>query len=1107
MTVPVALGQIALIVACALALCSYVGWGATALGLPASLRPFAALLSPLIGYAITIWLGYMGASTVLNLRWALALLLLLASALNLLAWRRGARPRPIAALGQHLAPLALLLVTLLVGVLPLLRYGYLTAIGQGWDTESYLPMAQHLIDYPLARIPDAPLSPLRDLVRDPPRIGVTLGFSVFQGMAMLLSGQSALATFAPLLALLRAFGILAIYVWLRATMGLGRSAALLGSAGASAGALLLWVGYFNFAMQMSAWPLLALGLLLGVAAVEELASPRTFKRSTVQMFDRLPVLLLTAITLAALPVAYYPALTIWAPMAAGLGAARLLEALLNPRPLALSATPGSAAEGAGRWRVSVRLFIAALALGVVALALAAPTIRDYYAGFSFRYSLPAQHIGPDRFIAPAETLGLLAFRLPNGGPQPPAALVAAGLALLALLALAGLAFPTKDEGPWTKDQRASIPSSAVLRHSFMPWLRWLAVAGAVLAYLAWLRFGRPYEYAYMKGSAYAGFVGWGLAALGWQSLRARLGRAGHSQAGSTRWRFRLNPQLPIALLALAPLLLAGWAQALTIADHWGGPAIFVRDIAAVDSAAAQLPPGAAVAITSDGAFTGPISGQLSAALYGHEIWGHLSTAYTSFDYWPAGRTPPYALLAADEWPWPLALGGQELWRSGAVALYRLDSHLRVLQGRDNFYSPAPPTDRSSPAALALWRRAGAYRLASHDAPLQITLGDTLAFDPGSAQGTARDQDVRLTVASLAAQTVTIGAGARQEHVALGAGVSRIDLRLATPAELTITPDDRLALIDVVARDPAAATTPGVQLDSGQIAWNAAAEQRGPTTSLRVELANPGRRALRIGLTIVEDTFDAPHQPLRLLAAAPIEGTWQLQIDLARGATQALVDKTPTPLLTLDAGPNPPDGNYFGVLTLYDGEQPIISAPVFRLSYAAGQVNGFEATPFTVEATPAGGMAEPLPSNERALLADARALDDGAAALDGALLWRRPPWPGAGRDTPLRAGDRLTIQLGWHAQRDASPPLMVSLQLLGADDHKWSQWDGPLGGDWRPIQGWHAGERTRQDVPLTLDPATPPGTYRLLLIVYNPADGQPQPFGGQNELPLGEVLVQ
>ncbi|HEX9370953.1 MAG TPA: hypothetical protein VF897_08100, partial [Roseiflexaceae bacterium] len=928
----VVLGQITLIVICALALCFYVGWGATALGLPAPLRPFATPLTPLIGYALAIWLGYMGVSTALDLRWSLATLLALATALNLAAWWRGARPRLAVLRRENLPIVALFLVTLLAGVLPLLRYGYLTAIGQGWDTESYLPMAQHLIDYPLARIPAAPISPLRDLVRDPPRIGVTLGFSVFQGMTMLLSRQSALASFAPLLALLRALGILAIYVWLRATMGLGRRAALLGTAGASAGALLLWVTYFNFAMQLAAWPLLALGLTIGIAAVEDIARPTTNHRppttdeetqrhgDTETIYNTLPgsrlssrwmvlgpsrwhrlgVALLAGVALAALPVAYYPALTIWIPMALGLGAARFVESFrrgpYEPGPIGT--------------------LLGALALGAAVVLLSILPIQDYYRGFSFRYSLPAQHIGPDRFIAPSETLGLAAFRLPDSGPQLPAALSLLAAGIMVVLAAAGLVWPTTDDRrPATDDEVISAVGgrrSAANSRPGTPWvvlespmvrLRWLGVAAAAVAYLGWLRFGRPYEYAYMKGSAYAGFVAWGLVALGWQALRARVGARARAL---------------IAALALAPLLVAGWAQALTIADHWSGPAIFTRDIAAFDAADAQVPPGATVAITSDAAFTGPNSGLFSALLYGREIWGHLVTAYTGFDYWPEGRMPQYALLAAAERPWPLALGGQELWRSGAVAIYRLDDGAHVLQGRSEFYSPAPPADRGSPAALAIWRRGGAYREARHDQPLLISIGDMLSFGPGHAQGAARDQQIHLTVASLVAQAVTLSYGERTERVALAAGVSQIDMRLATPAELTIAPDDRLALIDAVARAPEAAAAPRVQLESGQVAWGIVAEQRGSTTNLRLDLANPDRHALRIGLTVVEDTFDAPHRPLRLLAAAPISGVWQLQIDLVRGATQALIGKAPTPLLTLDAAPNPPDGAYFGVLTLYDG---------------------------------------------------------------------------------------------------------------------------------------------------------------------------------------------
>ena len=41
-------------------------------------------------------------------------------------------------------------------------------------------------------------------------------------------------------------------------------------------------------------------------------------------------------------------------------------------------------------------------------------------------------------------------------------------------------------------------------------------------------------------------------------------------------------------------------QALTIADHWGGPANFRRDVATFDQAASMVPIGASVAVTSDG---------------------------------------------------------------------------------------------------------------------------------------------------------------------------------------------------------------------------------------------------------------------------------------------------------------------------------------------------------------------------------------------------------------------------------------------------------------------------------------------------------------------------
>jgi hypothetical protein len=276
----------------------------------------------------------------------------------------------------------------------------------------------------------------------------------------------------------------------------------------------------------------------------------------------------------------------------------------------------------------------------------------------------------------------------------------------------------------------------------------------------------------------------------------------------------------------------------------------------------------------------------------------------------------------------------------------------------------------------------------------------------------------------------------------------------------------------------------------------------------VRMANPGRHAVRIGLTIVEDAFDRPEQLAQILAAAPLDDPWQISIDPVSGATEALVGKQPTPLLKVSTAPNPPDTQFFGILNIYDGEQAVAHAPVFSFKIFNGKPTMFAPVPFTVEATPAGQLVAPLPGNRRALLGEAaRPLDRQAIALEQVVLVHRTPWPGAPADAPLPPGAPLTMQLFWRAGSALAPHMMVSLQLLGIDNHKWAQWDGALGGDWRPVQTWQPGERVRQDVPLQIDRATPPGAYRLALVVYDPASGRPETFGGQSSLDLGELVVR
>lgn len=1046
--------QLLWIGAVALGLCLYAGWGAVRLALPEAWQPLAGLLALPVGYALLIWCGYTSVSTALDLRWSLVVALVLATLLNLLALRLGHRPAFWRPLRDHALAWVIVALTLLAGVYPLVQYGYPTIIGQGWDTESYLPMAQHLVHYPLSQIPTALPNPLRDLVVDPPRIGLTLGFSVFQGMLMIASNQTALDTFAPAVAFLRALGMLGVYAWLLSSMGLRRGFAAVATALTSAGALLLWIGYFNFGMQMAAWPLMACGLALGLAAVEDLGR---------RGWRALPFVLLTALVLAGLPIAYYPALTVWVPMAAALGAVRMLEARRS------GMLPGV-----------VRLLGAALLLAALTLLLAANTVVDYFEGFSWRYSLIEPKIGPDRFLAATDILGLTAFRLPGGGDQPPDLLVWVALALTGLLALLGLLLA----------QRHTSVAAEMWR------TRWLVLVLAVLSYLIWLRFGRPYEYGFMKGSAYVAVTAWGLAMLGAQALW-------------DRWQVPVVRVVPV--LALLPALIAcGWSQVLVIDEHARGPAIMTRGVAAFQQPAAAIPPGARVLVSSDETFTGPIAGMFSTMLYGREIWGHLVTAYTGTDRWPAGGTPEYVLLAAAEHPWPLRFGAEELWRSDRAALFRMPADRGLLLGRERLYDSIPPDDSGSPAQLAIWRQAGTNRLVTPEQPLRIEVDALLRLEGLPASGPQVPRVVRLQLAAPAEQIATLRIGTTELSLALRGGLNLVDVRVPSPATLVLVPSEALAFVSAqcLPPDELSGSAPArTRLDVRQALWSAQTQQADSQITSAIRLINPGRHALRMEVQVVEDTFEGARRVANVLAAAPIEGEWRLALDLARGASEARIDGVPVPMLRADLAPTLPDGRFFGVLTIYDGEEVVARAPLFVLEAQGGRIAAFQPQSFSFEPISVGRLEPPFTANQRDLTGLLERVPAGAPmVLEQGVLLRTPAAPGAAFDAPFTAGDALRMRLAWRADQSVPTPLMVSVQVLGANDRKIAQWDGPVGGDWRPLPLWQPGERMRQDVPLMLDPTAPPGTYRLILVIYDLTTGTPLPFGTEQSLSLGEIQV-
>ena len=60
-------------------------------------------------------------------------------------------------------------------------------------------------------------------------------------------------------------------------------------------------------------------------------------------------------------------------------------------------------------------------------------------------------------------------------------------------------------------------------------------------------------------------------------------------------------------------------------------------------------------------------------------------------------------------------------------------------------------------------------------------------------------------------------------------------------------------------------------------------------------------------------------------------------------------------------------------------------------------------------------------------------------------------------------------------------------------------------DTYPTLSWVPGEEIADHYRLTLDPATPPGRYRLLVGLYDRATGQCLPVRGEDGAVLGDAL--
>jgi hypothetical protein len=1036
--------QLLLILGAATALAGWCGWGIARLALPDALQPYRALLTPLLGYALAIVVGYWFVWTVSGLVPALLVLLLATSALNILAWRRTSPPQ-IGAAREHLPILLIAFATLLVGIAPLLHYGHPAVIGGGWDIETALPTARYIERGPIAAIATAAPNPLRDLVRDPPRIGKTVGFAVWQGSLDILTRVEAILTFTPLLAWLRALGMLAVYVLLRATLGLRRGPALLGAALTSASALLLWIGYFNFEKQMAAWPLIPLGLLIGVAAVEQLAKPTKDERRTtnderrtterradrpwsfvLRPSSRIGVALLAAITLAALAVAYYPALTLWVPLAIGLAVAILIEHARKPQAIP-------------------RLLLATVALATLTAIVAAPAILDYWHGFAYRYNEQLTTLGVFFYIPATDILGLTPYLHGQPGPPPLSIWALAGLVAFGLLALAALLFPTKDEGRTTNGGLAAPPSSFVLRPSSPARLRWCGMLLGALAYLAWLRWWQQYPYAYLKGAAYAGFVFMGLAAAGWQALVATRGPLGESHIDSTAkpshsWRsLRLN-SLSGALAVVAPLLLAipiVASQAQVVSRHWDAPGLYPADFPALLDLRTRIPAGSTVTLADDGRTEGVTSGLAAYALDHTIVWGHVKTGYTSSTTGLPDAIGEYALLPIGEDP-TLYGYGVPSWRGGSYALYQRPAGVLAQLRPEYILAPGQSL------ALAV----GDQHLALGAASLPV--------------GQSRRLD--LTVAALHEATISLDAtsfaipagGARVRIAALKAGPARTIRNSGTTPIL-------LRSVTLAETDGSSADIVTPLRSALVTRANATADGQSVTTTLETLLPDGGPLTLALDIWDRERALHYGWYGVELGASAGLQTT-RFNLDVARGTAQASAsDGTALPFGAQFVGLQA--GDYSARLQVSAGAAALAgSGDLFTFHVGDDQsISDIQTAslPFLVTMTD----RPPQPLN-------LRVGDD--IQLQGYAIDK----------TSARPGDNLLLTLWWQALAAPGDERSVLVQLLDGNGAVAAQADGPPARGGRPTSQWQTGETVIDSRQVALPADLPAGEYTLVFGMYH-----------------------
>lgn len=561
----------------------------------------------------------------------------------------------------------------------------------------------------------------------------------------------------------------------------------------------------------------------------------------------------------------------------------------------------------------------------------------------------------------------------------------------------------------------------------------LAMLCTTAAYALGLRYVVGYPYGHMKGLSFVSFALLAIVAGGIE----RVGQ------GSTLRIPRRAASSAAAALLLVVVGASAWDSYTLVR---GDPVVFGRDDLALLELPQAIPRGAPVLVVGDSKLRGPNAALLAHALREHPLAGRLTTGYVRYNQLAQGVTAPYAVFSPDADPTAWGYDPKPLWRSSAAVLYAAPAdRLAHLNGRLGDYTAEQPTALHAASALPLaLLNHGAYRSLREPLELAVSAGNISTQLPAGGAGAERRLLLSLAVTQPATLLVESG---EQQRFELGAGLHELPIAVSTPATVRLSSDADIFLrwaelypVDAPERPPSAA---GAAVLAAVTPVDGGAKLDLTTT--------PVDQRLRVALEIYEDAVEPAHYGWTVLPW----GAAELELDLR--ARTLRVDGED---VAMEWGERRA-GSYFAALWVYQGNTLLDRLPLFSFDDSATEISNLE--PLDTNA-----LTMLLPSPRTAIDAEFEDL----ARLAGATV------------STLESGATGQVSLWWQTEGPTTP-LLVTVQLVDGTGAKWGQWDGLLGGDAAPSAGWLPHEVIRQDVPLAVDAATPPGDYQIMVGVYRP----------------------